>query len=95
MTYENTNKLFQGRQKVLINFKNKEKPMKNSGTGIKILKPKQMLQRIPIALAQIQTSNTLENLPNEIKQIVYSLYWAKETTTKVYSNMIKHIYYLI
>ena len=95
MAYENTNKLFQGRQKVLINFKNKEKPMKNSGTGIKILKPKQMLQSIPIALAQIQTSNTLENLPNETKQIVYSLYWAKEATTKVYNNMIKHIYYLI
>ena len=86
---------FKEDKKFWMNFKNKEKPMKNSGTGIKILKPKQMLQRIPIALAQIQTSNTLENLPNEIKQIVYSLYWAKETTTKVYSNMIKHIYYLI
>ena len=86
---------FKEDKKFLMNFKNKEKLMKNSGTGIKILKPKQMLQRIPIALAQIQTSNTLENLPNEIKQIVYSLYWAKETTTKVYSNMIKHIYYLI
>ena len=65
---------FKEDKKFLMNFKNKEKPMKNSGAGIKILKPKQMLQRIPIALAQIQTSNTLENLPNEIKQIVYSLY---------------------
>ena len=65
---------FKEYKKFLMDFKNKEKPMKNSGTGIKILKPKQMLQRIPIALAQIQTSNTLENLPNEIKQIVYSLY---------------------
>ena len=65
---------FKEDKKFLMNFKNKEKLMKNSGTGIKILKPKQMLQRIPIALAQIQTSNTLENLPNEIKQIVYSLY---------------------
>ena len=65
---------FKEDKKFLMNFKNKEKPMKNSETGIKILKPKQMLQRIPIALAQIQTSNTLENLPNEIKQIVYSLY---------------------
>ena len=36
-----------------------------------------MLQRLPIALAQGKVSNTSENLLNEIKQIIYSLYWAK------------------
>ena len=48
------------------------------GTGLKILTPKQMLQRLPIALAQIKTGNNSENLLNEIRQIVYSLYQSKE-----------------
>ena len=43
------------------------------GTGLKILTPKQMLQRLPIALAQVKTGNNSENLLNEIRQIVYSL----------------------
>ena len=42
------------------------------GKGFKILTPKQMLQRIPIALAQIKAGNTSENLLNEIRQIIYS-----------------------
>ena len=33
-----------------------------------------MLQILPIALAQVKVSNTLENLLNKIRQIVYSLY---------------------
>ena len=44
------------------------------GKGLKILTPKQMLQRLPIALAQVNPGNTSENLLNEIRQIVYSLY---------------------
>ena len=43
------------------------------GTGIEILTPKKMLQRLPIALAQVKTGNNSENLLNEIRQIVYSL----------------------
>ena len=42
--------------------------------GLKILTPKQMLQRLPIALAQVKAGNNSESLLNEIKQIVYSLY---------------------
>ena len=37
-----------------------------------------MLQRLPIALAQAKTSNSSENLLNEIKQIIYFLYIVKE-----------------
>ena len=37
-----------------------------------------MLQRLPTALAQVKTGNTSENLLNEIRQIMYSLYRAKE-----------------
>ena len=42
------------------------------GTELKILTPKQMLQRLPIALAQVKTGNNSESLLNEIRRIVYS-----------------------
>ena len=45
---------------------------------LKILTPKQMLQRLPIAFAQAKTGNTPEGLLNDIYQIIHSLYWAKE-----------------
>ena len=61
------------------------------GKGIKILTPKQMLQRLSIALAQVKAANTSENLLNEIKQIIYSLYEAKEITKKVYNNIMNSI----
>ena len=41
-----------------------------------------MLQRLPIALAQTTAGNNSESLLNEIRQIVYSLYQAKEITKK-------------
>ena len=52
------------------------------GTGLKILTPKQMLQRLPIALAQVKADNTSENVLNEIHQIIYSLHRDKEVTKK-------------
>ena len=61
------------------------------GAGLKILTPKQMLQRLPIALTQIKAGNSSESLLNEIRQIVYSLYQSKEITKKVYNNIIKSI----
>ena len=54
-----------------------------------MLTPKQMLQRLPIALAQIKAGNNSESLLNEIRQIVYSLYQSKGITKKVYHNIIK------
>ena len=62
-----------------------------SGKGLKILTPKQMLQRLTIALVQVKAGNNSENLLNEIMQIVYSLYQPKEITKKVYNNIIKSI----
>ena len=61
------------------------------GTGLKILTPKQMLQRLPIALAQVKAGNNSENLLNEIRQIIYSLYQAKKISKKVYNNLIKSL----
>ena len=60
-------------------------------TGLKTLAPKQMLQRLPIALAQVKAGNNSQNLLNEIRQIVYSLYQSKVITKKIYSNIIKSL----
>ena len=58
---------------------------------LKILTPKQMLQRLPTALAQVTAGNTPENLRNEIRQIIYSLCREKEITKKVYNNIANSI----
>ena len=47
-----------------------------------------MLQRLPIALAQVNTGNNSESLLNEIRQIIYSLYQSKQITKKVCNNII-------
>ena len=60
-------------------------------TGLKILIPKQMLQRLPIALAQVEAGDNSESLLNEIRQIIYFLYQSKQITNKVYNNIIKSI----
>ena len=50
--------------------------------GLKKTTPQQMLQRLPIAIALVKAENTSENLLNEILQIVYPLYRAKEIIDK-------------
>ena len=67
------------------------KPKAAEGSGLKILTPKQMLQRLPIAVAQVKAGNNSENLSNEIRQIVYSLYQTKEITKNVYNNIINSL----
>ena len=59
--------------------------------GLKILILKQMLQRLPIVLAQVKAGNNSESLLNEIREIVYSLYQSKQITKKVCNNIIKSI----
>ena len=49
---------------------------KENGKGQQLLTPEQMLQRLPIALAQVKAGKMLLN---EIQQIICSLYWAKKT----------------
>ena len=48
----------------------KAKTKATKETGLKILTPKQMLQRLPIALAQVKSGNNSKSLLNEIRQIV-------------------------
>ena len=50
-----------------------------------------MLQRLPIALAQVKAGNNSESLLNEIRKIVYSLYQSKKITKNVYNNLIKSL----
>ena len=61
-----------------------EPPQKGSihGRGIKILFPKQMLQRLPILLAPVQASNTYENLLNKIRKSLYSFFQPKQISKK-------------
>ena len=98
---KNVRNLYDSRQKI-INLLNdnakirseaiyKSKQNETKGKGLKILTPKQMLQRLPIALAQVKAGNNSESLLNEIRQIVYSLYQSKQITKKVYNNIIKSI----
>ena len=47
-----------------------------------------MLQRLPIANNSV--GNNSENLLNEIRQTIYSLYQSKEITKKLYNNLPRH-----
>ena len=69
----------------------KVKAKATKGTRLKILIPRKMLQRLPIALAQVKAGNNSESLLNEIRQVVYSLYQSKQITKKVCNNIIKSI----
>ena len=71
--------------KMILDF-NERKQQK--GQGIKILTPKQMLNRLPIALAQLQAGNNSNKLKNEIRQLLYSLYRSKNMTEQVYKSLI-------
>ena len=86
--------LLEARQDVLNNFKSNIFPInchtipreslmgETSSQQDKVLTTKQMLQILPIALAQIKVCNNSENLLKEIRHIVYSLYQSKEITKK-------------
>ena len=93
-TLKNLNMLFNGRNDV-INFiedyssmileakrKASEKLKEQRETWLNILTPKQLLQKLPIALAQVKAGNNSENLLNGIRQTIYSLHQSKEITKK-------------
>ena len=95
---ENLYKFWEGKEKVLDAFESKIFSTKSEGAGIlnpdhsklKILTSKQMLQRLPIVLAQVKAGNNSESLLNEIRQIVYSLYQSKQITKKGIQFPRKH-----
>ena len=61
---------------------------KQSGGGLKILTPNQMLSRLPITLAKLKAGNNSEKLKNEIRQLLYSLYRSKKLTKQLYKSLI-------
>ena len=75
----------------LYNIKSGSDTIKK-GEGIKILTNKQMLNRLPILLAQIKAGNNSIKLKNELRQILYSLYRSKVLTKTVYNDLIKSIH---
>ena len=76
----NLNKFYNSREEVINFFRDyiemlsdanyDSKHSETKGKGLKILTPKQMLQRLPIALAQVKAGNNSESLLHEIRQIV-------------------------
>ena len=56
--------LLNGNAKIRSEAIYKSKQNKTEGTGLKILTPKQMLQRLPITLAQVKAGNNSEGLLN-------------------------------
>ena len=69
---------FRDYTKMFFDASYEAKQDETKGTGLKILTPKQMLQRLPIALAQVKAGNNSENLLSKIRQIISSLYQSKE-----------------
>ena len=61
------------------------------GKGLKILTPSQMLSRLPITLAQLKAANSSEKLKNEIRQLLFSLYFSKKLTKTIFNNLINII----
>ena len=80
-TINNLEKFYNSREEVINFFRDyiemlsdanyDAKQNETEGTGLKILTPKQMLQRLPIALAQVKVNNNSESLINEIRQIFF------------------------
>ena len=76
--FDSVNALYKGRELTLSTFRNGTSPIKAKqgeerllvlAKQLEILAPKQMLQRLPIDLAQVKARKTSENLLNEIKKL--------------------------
>ena len=64
---------------------------KEKRRGLKILTPMQMLQTLPVDLAEVKAGNESENLLNEIYQIIQSWCWAEEISKIVYNSIMNSI----
>ena len=83
---ENRNNMVQIVQRIL-----EFNQLNQSGEGLKILTPNQMLKRLPIALAQLNAGNNTKKLKSEIRQILYSLHRSKTLTKQIYKSLINII----
>ena len=68
-THKKTYALYECRKSTLNTFKSGTFPIKGiQGKGLKILNPQQMLQRLPITLAQVKAGITCDSLLNKTKR---------------------------
>ena len=68
--------------------KSASEKINQQGKGLKMLTPNQMLNRLPISLAQLKAGNDYEKLRNEIRQLLYSLYRSEKLTKQLYKSLI-------
>ena len=71
--------------------KTKRRRQNQEGQVLKILIPQQMLSRLLISLAQLKAGNNSEELKNEIRQLLYSLYRSKKLSKTIYEHLINAI----
>ena len=84
---DNLNKFYNSREEVINFFRDYIETLSDANysarqdetkwMGLKVLSPKQKLQRLPIALAHVKAGNNSGSLLNEIREILYSLYQSK------------------
>ena len=65
--------------------------LNQSGKGLKMLTPNQMLSRLPISLAQLKAGKNSGKLKNEIGQLLHSLYLSKKLTKQICKSLINII----
>ena len=68
-----------------LNYLNQERQ------ELKILTPDQMLSRLSVNIAQLKAVNYLQELKNEIKQLLYSLYRSKKLTKRIYKQLVSNV----
>ena len=91
---ENIKLLYESQEAVIRLFNNyssiasKALYKSNFGKSLKTLTPEKMIQRLPIHLI---IGNISENLLNEVRKAIYSLYRAKEITKNIYNNIMDSI----
>ena len=62
--------------------------LNQSGQGLKILTPSQILSRLRISLVQLKAGNNSEKLKNEIMQLLYSLCRSTKLTKQLYKSLV-------
>ena len=59
-----------------------------TGQGLKILTPDQMLSRLTVALAQLKAGKNSKKLKNETRQLLYLIYRSKKLIKTIYKHLI-------
>ena len=69
----------------ILDFNNKQNHI---ALGLNTLTPNQMLSRLPMSLPQLKTGNNSEKLKNDIRKLLYSLYWSQKLIKQISKILI-------